>query len=505
MSRRMAALAASVALSLAWILSASAVGASAKRGESDPPTVSGPVTGGDGIQALGIGYDFDAVGYEFEEFFVEGDAVGYEKIGHLPRNGKWRVKETASAPFKTRMIVIRPNDPGDFSGTVVVEWLNVTGGVDAGPTMINAHNQILRSGAAWVGVTAQAVGINGAAETVQSDVVDIPEGGLVRSDPERYGSLSHPGDLYANDIFTQAAVAIRGEAKGVQPFDGFDVKRLLATGESQSAGRLTTYVNAVHPLVGEYDGFLIYSRGATPAPLGERQPDVVDPSIPEGARIRRDIDVPVFTFETEYDVVGGYADARQPDSKNFRAWEVTGQSHQDAYSASGVALSDLGDGAAERRLLDPAKADGGALSCVEPINTGAHYAPLQAALSHLETWVRKGTPPPKFPRIKTTGNGEDIEAVRDELGIAKGGVRPPNIDVPLVANVGDATNLPGFCRVFGHTYPFDAETLAELYPNGTSDYVKDFEKAADQAVKAGIWLEPEAENFKKAANEITFP
>lgn len=93
----------------------------------------------------------------------------------------------------------------------------------------------------------------------------------------------------------------------------------------------------------------------------------------------------------------------------------------------------------------------------------------------------------------------------DRHDIAERGVRPPNIDVPLVANVGDATNLPGFCRVFGHTYPFDAETLAELYPNGSADYVAAFEKAADQAVEDGIWLEPEAENFKQAANEITFP
>jgi hypothetical protein len=335
--------------------------------------------------------------------------------------------------------------------------------------------------------------------------VDIPEGGLVRSDPERYGTLSHPGDLYANDIFTQAGVAIRGKADGVEPLEAFDVKRLLAVGESQSAGRLTTYINAVQPLAGEFDGFLIYSRGATPSPLGERVADVADPDIPVGAQIRRDVDVPVFTFETEYDVVGGYADARQPNSKNFLAWEVTGGAHQDAYSASGIALSDLGDGAAELRLLDPARADGGALACVEPINTGAHYAPLQAALSLLDTWVRKGTYPPKFPRIETTGTGESIEAVRDELGIAKGGLRPPNIEVPLAANVGDATNTPGFCRVFGHTYPFDAATLAELYPNGSADYVKAFEKAADQAVKEGIWLKPEAENFKEASRQISLP
>jgi hypothetical protein len=126
-------------------------------------------------------------------------------------------------------------------------------------------------------------------------------------------------------------------------------------------------------------------------------------------------------------------------------------------------------------------------------------------MEHLETWVRTGTPPPKFPRVETTGTGETIEAARDELGIAKGGVRPPNVEVPLAANIGDATNSPGFCRVFGHTKPFDAATLAELYPNGSADYVKAFNKATKQAVKDGIWLEPEAENFKEAASQISFP
>jgi hypothetical protein len=470
------------------------------------PVVDGPVTGGEGVQAIGIQYDFASVGYVYEEFFLEGDAAGYEQVGELARNGRWTVEETDTAPFKTRMVVVRPEDPKDFNGTVFVEWFNVTGGIDAGPTFLNGHNQILRSGAAWVGVTTQAVGINGAVETVQSETVDIPEGGLRASDPARYGTLSHPGDLYANDIFTQAAKAIRGDGEGVDPLDGFDVKRLLAAGESQSAGRLTTYVNAVQPLAGAYDGFLIYSRGATAAPLGDRAPDVVDPTIPVGTQIRRDLDVPVFTFETEYDVSElGYADARQPDTKRFRSWEVTGGSHQDSYTGSGTSLSDLGDGAAEAKLLDPAQAGPGLLGCDQPINSGAHYAPLQAAMAHLETWVREGTPPPKFPRVEVTGSGEAIVVARDELGLAKGGVRAPIVTVPLAANIGDATNSPGFCRVFGRTQAFDATTLAELYPNGSADYVDAFETATAKAVKAGIWLKPEADNFKNAARAITLP
>jgi Alpha/beta hydrolase domain len=231
----------------------------------------------------------------------------------------------------------------------------------------------------------------------------------------------HPGDLFSYDIFTQAGAAIRGDGKGVDPFQGLKVRRVIAMGESQAAGRMATYVNAVHPRARLYDGILIHSRGATPAPFGARQPDVVDPTIPEGAQIRRDVDVPVLTFETEYDVdVLAFADARQPDSRNFRLWESAGTSHIDAYTAAGHSLSDLGDGAAEAALLDPTNASRGLLGCAEPINAGGQHAVLMAALSHLDRWVRDGTAPPKVPRLKTTGSGETIELVRDELGIARG-------------------------------------------------------------------------------------
>jgi hypothetical protein len=89
---------------------------------------------------------------------------------------------------------------------------------------------------------------------------------------------------------------------------------VIALGESQSAFRLTTYVNAVHPLIGLYDGYLIHSRGGSAAGFtGARFS--MDDSIPDGVRIRTDLDVPVLTFETETDLTRlGFTPARQPDT-----------------------------------------------------------------------------------------------------------------------------------------------------------------------------------------------
>jgi len=465
------------------------------------PTVTGPVTGGQGVpQLLSTNFEPSSVGYTRDEYFIEGEAVAYQPVGKLRANGRWTVEEASTAPFKTRIVVYKPSDPDDFNGTVYVEWLNVSAGFDTAPDWINAHNFIIREGAAWVGVSAQAVGVQGGADVLEGAAV----GGLKGADPERYGTLTHPGDAFSFDIFTQAGVAASGEGDGEHPFASYDVQRIIALGESQSAFRLTTYVNAIQPLVGLYDGFFIHSRGGSAAPFGDSRFSMGDESIPDGARIRRDIDVPVLTFETETDLTRlGFAAARQPDFERFRLWEAAGTAHADSYTGT-LGANDTGDGSAELEVLDPARASGGPLQCATPVNAGAQHAVVSAAIAALERWVRDGDAPPKAPRIETTGTGDAVAIVRDEHGIAIGGIRSPIVEVPLARNDGEENSGGSFCSLFGTTTPFDAATLAELYPNGSEEYVAKFERAADRIVRQGFWLEPDAENFKAAARQITF-
>src|SRR5262249_51534016 len=152
---------------------------------------------------------------------------------------------------------------------------------------------------AWVGISAQAVGIEGG---VTRDVGAFALPPLKQADQVRYGSLIHPGDAFSYDIFTQAGITLRGTADGVDPFDKYDVKYIIAIGESQSAFRLTTYANAIQPLAGIYDGILLHSRGSEAAPFGDQRLGENDPNIPDGVRIREDLDAPVLTFETEFDL-----------------------------------------------------------------------------------------------------------------------------------------------------------------------------------------------------------
>jgi hypothetical protein len=467
-------------------------------GEVATPTVSGPITTGNGVSLLSP--DVSSLGYVKEEYFIEGEATAYKPTRKLTSNGKWRVKDTKTAPYKTRMVVWKPADAAAFNGTVFLEWLNVSPGFDNPPDWLSAHNYFVRSGAIWVGVSAQKASVSGGERRVSNPLAP-PPGGLRAADPERYGTLEHPGDVFSYDIFTQAGAAVAGKGEAVKPLGGYDVQRVLAIGESQSAFRMTTYINAVHPLVGFFDGFFVHSRGGSSAPFGEQELGKDDPDIPNDVRIRSDVDVPVLTFETEGDlVVLGFTPARQPDSKNFRLWEAAGTSHADTYFT--LAFGDLGDGKVEATMLNPANATGGALDCPSPNNAGGQYAIVEAGLSALDTWVRDGTPPPHAPRLETKGKKKTI--VRDEHGIARGGIRTPLVDVPIATNDGKRAKGESFCLLFGHMKPFDAEKLAELYPNGAADYVPAFEKSADKTVEAGFWLQEEADNYKAAARTITF-
>src|SRR5262249_17753961 len=77
--------------------------------------------------------------------------------------------------------------------------------------------------------------------------------------------------------------------------------RLIAAGESQSAFRLVTYIDAIHPLARVYDGYLVHSRsGVLGAALSESPEPAI--AVPGGALIRSDLDVPALIFATETDL-----------------------------------------------------------------------------------------------------------------------------------------------------------------------------------------------------------
>ena len=159
-------------------------------------------------------------GYVEQEFFFEGVANRY----NTPELATGSVIDSGH-PYRTRMVVRRPASARKFSGTVVMEWQNVTAGYDFDAGWELSYDNIIRRGYAWIGVSAQRVGVH------------QPVTGLKEWSPNRYGTLDVTqggailDDALSYDIFSQAAQAVRSPT-GVDPWAAYTL-----SGWSRPAGR----------------------------------------------------------------------------------------------------------------------------------------------------------------------------------------------------------------------------------------------------------------------------
>ena len=426
---------------------------------------------GKGPFVAGTFFDLAAVGYEQAEYAVRGTVRAFG------RSADGSVTVVEEAPVTSRMVVYRPSDAMAFDGTVVVEWLNVSGGLDAAPLWTFTHRELLRSGSAWVGVSAQRVGIHGG-----TSALGVVQGMALQDiDAERYGPLDHPGDRFSYDLFTEVGRLVRtGEGTILA---GLPVERVLGVGESQSAFRLTTYVNELDHEAAAFDGFLVHARGGTAAPLD----DAGDPTqllSGDAALFRDDLRAPVLCVEAETDLITlGYRAARQPDGDRLVVWEIAGTSHADVYTFV-VGFGDDGRQPIEdlaARWRPSRELFGSTLE--HPVNAGPQHWVLHAAVRALVAWVRDGTRPPAGERLELDGLG----FATDACGNALGGIRTPHVDVPtaMLSGLGNGGSPMAFLA--GRTIPFDRERLVALY--GTrSAFVERFRAAAEAAVAAGFFV-----------------
>jgi hypothetical protein len=268
------------------------------------------------------------------------------------------------------------------------------------------------------------------------------------------------------------------------------VRQVLADGESQSAFRMLTYVNAVAPVATAYDGYLIHSRGGGGAPIASGP----DGEVPTTARVRTDLRTPVFQVQTETDQFGlheisqgtisAFPDSRQPDTKRIRTWEIAGTAHADADYLRSLS--------AQGKQQFPGFLD---LAGVLPIaNNGPQKYVMRAVIRHLHDWAADGAAPPHQPPLEIAGGA----ITRDEHGNALGGVRTPQLDVPIAVLTGEGNQL------IGATVPFTPEVLSSLYASH-DEYVKEFTDATKRAVRAGVVLQDDAPEMIGEAKSAAVP
>jgi len=462
-------------------------------------TVTGPIADTTALRNPDHGYPYNATpidlakqNYVEQEFFIEGKANAYNITPGQPGTVK-----DANHPFKTRIVVRRPKSASKFNGTVVVEWYNVSQGHDGEYDWFQSAEHMIRSGYAWVGVSNQRLGVNPLKEwsPIRYGTLDITDGGKITDD-----SLSY-------DAFTAAAVAIRG--KGSEDvMGGLKAIRLVAIGHSQSAGRLWNYFHSVHPLIPKvYDAVVLHGGGG---------------------KVSDDLDVKVFKLLNETDVTG-QANNRQPDTDNFRQWEVAGTSHLDAkfsrmMAALGLRVSGMDPVEGSPSLSGPSISGGagngaagngdgvaGTNVCKNtPFSRIPGYYVLNAVLDQTARWVKDGTAPPTASHIELKQlpdapagstpargpRGPRWEVVHDQLGNAHGGIELSQHAVPTATNTGQneggATGGERNCNLMGSYFTWDEARLAMLYPSHAA-YVAKVKAVTEKNLKAGYIVKADAD------------
>jgi hypothetical protein len=89
-----------------------------------------------------------------------------------------------------------------------------------------------------------------------------------------------------------------------------------------------------------------------------------------------------------------------------------------------------------------------------------------------------------------------MRLVKDDSGIARGGIRTGWVDVPVAALSGIApAGAPGVAVLLGTTRVFDAAELARRYPGGRDEYAAAFGVATERAVAGGFLLAEDADEI----------
>lgn len=415
-----------------------------------------------------------------EEFFFEGTTTKGER-------------------YKSRMIVRRPANASRFNGTIIVEWMNASSGSDLDVDYPSVLPLLQRQGYAYVGVTAQR----------------IPLDFMRKRNPARYETLTMTDDQPQNaafEVFSQAGQALKGRFRGADPLGGLKGRVLIAIGQSQSSGRLGSFISNVHgqTLTAVFDAVVLHAGGGAPS----RVP------------------VPTLKLNSENEAPG-YWNGRATTHPNYVYWEVPGTAHQplEGTEASLLQLNAARGPAGFPRCPFPYQGEGGPV----PID-----AVLRAGIVGLDRWVRTGRPLRTAPLIEMTappanaapapspmpGPGGPRGVIqRDRYGNALGGIRLPQQEVPTGRNTpstacqvsigGRTTTLGSYPQWDGFDGGRDPAVDPEDKVNASEpasakavygthgNYVARFDRATDAALRQGFILKFDADAMKRAAASST--
>lgn len=123
------------------------------------------------------------------------------------------------------------------------------------------------------------------------------------------------------------------------------------------------------------------------------------------------------------------------------------------------------------------------------------YKPfLRAAVDNLTAWITRGIAPPssRYPRFDDGSLTTDLHPALDADGNELGGLRHPDVEVPLATYTGwnpSVEDAQTFVRSLGSTLPFTAEQVSQRYRDREEFLLR--VRAAAEALASDRYLLPE--------------
>jgi len=418
-----------------------------------------PVTGGTlaerSVPFLTMAGQMAPFGYVEDEYVFSGEADIYDYVDNAAQSPLVGVVEEG-LPYATRVLVRRPANPEDFNGTVILEVVNSTRGFDSDVIWQYSDQMIMDQGAVYVGMTSKTVAIDWLRDSFGEDY--IPRNG------ERYASLLMVDDGQVWDMLSQTAALLKDDENDENPLQSWGVERIILAGYSQSAGYVKTYINSFHNFAvledGRYamDGYFDAGGSfASKQPNPEGTGVEFNPGFDPRNRAVLPIPAPIIRFQTENEVASFFSSwqTRQTEAESplVRTYEMTGGAHVDEYQKAAEEEQNI----AELGLVSPWPA------CTTRASTLRVEYVHSALLQRLDEWLTFGKAPPASRLIESYFDEQNrFQVVRDADGIALGGVRLPQLDVPTGTWTG--LNSEIWCILNGSYVPFSREELDARYP-----------------------------------------
>jgi Alpha/beta hydrolase domain len=368
-------------------------------------------------------------------------------------------------PYCTRILVRRPVDPDEFSGRVLTEPFNTTYGDDRDLLWAHVGDLLQSNGDAWVGVSVRQLSVEG----------------LRRADAGRYAALSVEGNDLAWDILATVGALLRGRQ---HPLTEAAARHVYLAGYSQSALDTATFAvlsSACADLGGRvFDGYLPIAHAASftavsgPEGIPGRDDSAMPPVGVPVIDVQPQSDVEGFTVELGDHrlIIAGSASVRREDSDTptdrYRLFELPGAPHARCVDGCDGIESDF-----------------------------PTMVFVRSALHHLYRWAEQGIVPPRAPRITLAHEGPVSVAAVDDTGNPIGGIRAPQLEVPLARYAVHSTPGP-LGALVGAITPLPLPQLLTRYRDGAG-YLRQFAAALARTVQAGFILPDDAGPMMVAA------